>query len=204
MRTTRRRATEMMRRGFIKGDAKSCGGRLVTAGLVVILILQMIAVFFPVAAQRTVQRSATLTPDQRVAHVLSRLTYGARPGDFEKIKAMGVEAFIDQQLDPDSIDNSQVIAKLRKLPSLGMATPVIIEQYTPPKPAPAPSLLPPKSLDDKAAPPKSIAEIGEKQDAGRMPPLPSAMQNEMQKEDAGKMSQQKPEAGETPAYPGAA
>jgi uncharacterized protein (DUF1800 family) len=145
-----------------------------------------------------------MTADQRVAHVLSRLTYGARPGDFEKIKAMGVEAFIDQQLDPDSIDNSQVIAKLRKLPSLGMATPVIIEQYTPPKPAPAPSLLPAKSLDDKAAPPKSIAELGQKQDAGRMPALPSAMQNEMQKEDAGKMSQQKPEAGETPAYPGAA
>src|ERR1041384_5900792 len=167
--------------------------------LTLILSWQLAISVVPVMAQRS-----SMTADQRVAHVLSRLTYGARPGDFEKIKAMGVEAFIDQQLDPDSIDNSQVIAKLRKLPSLGMATPVIIEQYTPPKPAPAPSLLPPKSLDDKAAPPKSIAEIGEKQDAGRMPPLPSAMQNEMQKEDAGKMSQQKPEAGETPAYPGAA
>ena len=167
--------------------------------LAVILSWQLAISVVPVMAQRS-----SMTADQRVAHVLSRLTYGARPGDFEKIKAMGVEAFIDQQLDPDSIDNSQVIAKLRKLPSLGMATPVIIEQYTPPKPAPAPSLVPAKSLDDKAALPKSIAELGEKQDAGRMPPLPSAMQNEMQKEDAGKMSQQKPEAGETPAYPEAA
>src|ERR1041385_6273057 len=165
MRTTRRRATEMMRLGFIKGDAKSCGGRLVTAGLVVILILQMIAVFFPVAAQRTVQRSATLTPDQRVAHVLSRLTYGARPGDFERVKAMGVEAFIDQQLDPDSIDNAAVISRLRRLPTLGMATPVIIEQYTPPKPVASPAPVPAKSPDEKTAPPKSIAEIGEKQDA---------------------------------------
>jgi uncharacterized protein (DUF1800 family) len=167
--------------------------------LTLILSWQLAISVVPVMAQRS-----SMTADQRVAHVLSRLTYGARPGDFEKIKAMGVEAFIDQQLDPDSIDNSQVIAKLRKLPSLGMATPVVIEQYTPPKPAPAPSLLPAKSLDDKAALPKSIAELGEKQDAGRMPTLPSAMQNEMQKEDAGKMSQQKPEAGETPAYPEAA
>jgi len=80
-----------------------------------------------------------MTADQRVAHVLSRLTFGARPGDFEKVKAMGVGAFINQQLDPDSIDNTAVIAKLRKLPTLGMATPVIIDQYTPPKPAVSPS-----------------------------------------------------------------
>src|SRR5262245_34043344 len=84
-------------------------------------------------------KPARMTADQRVAHVLSRLTFGARPGDFEKVKAMGVEAFINQQLDPDSIENSGVIAKLRKLPTLNMATPVIIDQYTPPKPAVSPS-----------------------------------------------------------------
>jgi uncharacterized protein (DUF1800 family) len=83
-----------------------------------------------------------MTADQRVAHVLSRLTFGARPGDFEKVKAMGVDAFINQQLDPDSIDNSGMSARLRKLPTLNLATPVIIEQYTPPKPVAAPSPAP--------------------------------------------------------------
>ncbi len=56
---------------------------------------------------------------------------------------MGVEAFIAQQLDPDSIDDTALRAKVGKLPTLAMATPVIIEQYTPPKvvavPSPAPS-----------------------------------------------------------------
>jgi uncharacterized protein (DUF1800 family) len=145
-----------------------------------------------------------MTADQRIAHVLSRLTYGARPGDFEKVKAMGVEAFINQQLDPDAIDNATAIARLRRLPTLGMATPVIIEQYTPPKPVAAPSPALAKSPEEKALPPKAIAEIGEKQDAAKMPAAQSAMQSEMSKEDAGKMSQQKPEAGGTPAYPGAA
>jgi uncharacterized protein (DUF1800 family) len=169
-----------------------------------------------IGASRTSKNPASMNADQRIAHVLSRLTYGARPGDFERVKAMGVEAFIHQQLDPDSIDNAAVIAKLRRLPTLGMATPVIIEQYTPPKPVASPSPVPAKSPDEKTAPPKSIAEISEKQDAAKAPALPSAMQNEMQadvkKEDAGRMpavqttqmSQQKPEAGETPAYPGAA
>lgn len=180
----------------------------VASMLVFVLGFQVTASFHSTAAQRSTKKQSTMTADQRIAHVLSRLTYGARPGDFEKVKAMGVAAFINQQLDPDSIDNAMVIAKLRRLPTLGMATPVIIEQYTPPKPVASPSPAPAQSPDEKAAPPKSIAEIGEKQDAGKMPALPSAMQNEMQsemqKETAGKMSQQKPEAGGTPAYPGAA
>ena len=173
--------------------------------LIVVLGFQVTASFNATAAQRSTKKQFAMTADQRIAHVLSRLTYGARPGDFEKVKAMGVAAFINQQLDPDSIDNATVIAKLRRLPTLGMATPVIIEQYTPPKPPASPSPVPAKSPDEKTAPPKSIAGIGEKQDASKMPALQSAMQNEMQsemrKEDSGKMSEQKPEAGGTPAYP---
>src|SRR5262245_34431622 len=96
-------------------------------------------------------KTSSMTADQRVAHVLSRLTFGARPGDFDKVKAMGVEAFINQQLDPDSIDNSAAIAKLRRLPTLGMATPVIIEQYTPPKPAPSPSPAAARTAEMNAA-----------------------------------------------------
>src|SRR5438132_11312193 len=82
-------------------------------------------------AQASRQRSvknAKMSEDQRIAHVLSRLTFGARPGDFERVKAMGVEAFIAEQLDPDSIENTTAIAKLKRLPTLNMATPVIIEQ----------------------------------------------------------------------------
>src|SRR5215831_668737 len=115
-------------------------GRLVpTIAPLLAGILLVQASFASLAAQRAPKKSSSMTADQRVAHVLSRLTFGARPGDFEKVKAMGVEAFINQQLDPDSIENSGVIAKLRKLPTLNMATPVIIDQYTPPKPAVSPS-----------------------------------------------------------------
>src|SRR4051812_41407606 len=66
--------------------------------------------FTSIAAQRAAKKSSRMTAEQQVAHVLSRLTFGARPGDFEKVKTMGVDAFINQQLDPDSIDNSAVIA----------------------------------------------------------------------------------------------
>ena len=152
-------ALEIMRAGnLFKHKWMRRSIRAVASILVFVLGFQLMASFSSTAAQRT-KKQSKMTDDQRIAHVLSRLTYGARPGDLEKVKAMGVEAFINQQLDPDSIDNSAVIAKLRRLPTLGMATPVIIEQYTPPKPDASPSPAPAKSPDEKSATlPKSIAE----------------------------------------------
>jgi len=109
-----------------------------------------------------------------VAHVLSRLTFGARPGDFAKVKAMGVDAFIAQQLEPDSLDDSALIKRLRRLPTLGMATPVIIEQYTPPKPGASPS---PAPTPDKS--PASVPKLVAQNPTNAGMPL---MQNEMQME----------------------
>jgi hypothetical protein len=40
-----------------------------------------------------------------VSHLLDRATYGARPGDYGRVKAMGVEAFIEEQLSPERIDD---------------------------------------------------------------------------------------------------
>ena len=46
-----------------------------------------------------------LTRDQQIDHVLSRLAYGARPGDNEKVKSVGVERWIALQLTPERIDD---------------------------------------------------------------------------------------------------
>jgi uncharacterized protein (DUF1800 family) len=144
--------------------------------------------FVSIAAPGASKKLPTMTADQRVAHVLSRLTFGARPGDFEKVKAMGVDAFINQQLDPDSIDNSGVIPRLRRLPTLNMATPVIIEQYTPPKPAANPSPAPAKTAAVMNATEKPSVQNAPQLTAN---PSMSAMSNEMKadvkKEDADKM-----------------
>jgi uncharacterized protein (DUF1800 family) len=53
-----------------------------------------------------------LSETERVAHVLSRLTFGPRPGDAERVAAVGVERWIDQQLHPDAIPDSAVVAVL--------------------------------------------------------------------------------------------
>jgi uncharacterized protein (DUF1800 family) len=146
---------------------------------------------------------ARMTQDQRVAHVLSRLTFGARPGDFEKIRAMGIEAFINQQLDPDSIENTTLIAKLKKLPTLNMATPIIIEQYTPPKPSAVPSPAIARGAENPIGQTPNLSNPP--QEAGRMPAAPNAMPNEMQMEakkpDTGSMApaNEQKTTGGTPA-----
>ena len=48
-----------------------------------------------------------LPADQQIIHALNRLTFGAKPGDVQKVRAMGLDNWIDQQLHPEKIDDSQ-------------------------------------------------------------------------------------------------
>jgi hypothetical protein len=41
-----------------------------------------------------------LTEDQAIVHALNRLGYGPRPGDVQRIKAMGLAKWIDRQVRP--------------------------------------------------------------------------------------------------------
>src|SRR5689334_21945857 len=47
-----------------------------------------------------------LPADQQIIHALNRLTFGARPGDVQKVRAMGLDNWIDLQLHPEKIDDS--------------------------------------------------------------------------------------------------
>ena len=57
------------------------------------------------------------TADQQVNHVLSRLTFGARPGDAESVRTMGVDKWIAVQLHPERIDDSKSDAYFAPLES---------------------------------------------------------------------------------------
>jgi uncharacterized protein (DUF1800 family) len=46
-----------------------------------------------------------------IVHVLNRLSYGPRPGDIERVRQMGIQAYIDEQLNPgtlpDPVENDE-------------------------------------------------------------------------------------------------
>ena len=51
-----------------------------------------------------------------IEHALNRLAYGPRPGDVERVKQIGLSAWIEQQLHPDAIDDSALKARLPEQP----------------------------------------------------------------------------------------
>jgi uncharacterized protein (DUF1800 family) len=76
-----------------------------------------------------------LTADEAILHAMNRLAYGPRPGDVERVRQMGLAKWIDQQLAPNSIDDSAVNARLENLPTLSMSASRLLEEYPQPKQA---------------------------------------------------------------------
>ena len=77
-------------------------------------------------------KSFRLSEDQRILHVLNRLGFGARPGDVERVRAMGLETYINQQLSPEKISDAVSEAKVRNLATLNMTTAELYEKYPQP------------------------------------------------------------------------
>jgi uncharacterized protein (DUF1800 family) len=73
-----------------------------------------------------------LTEDQAVLHALNRLGYGPRPGDVERIRAMGLDKWIDQQLHPESIDDSAFDQRLEQYSTLKMPSKKLLDEFPPP------------------------------------------------------------------------
>jgi len=76
-----------------------------------------------------------LSVDEAILHALNRLAYGPRPGDVERVKQMGLAKWIDEQLNPNSIDDKAVEARLENYPTLHMQSATLIAQYPQPKQA---------------------------------------------------------------------
>jgi uncharacterized protein (DUF1800 family) len=77
-------------------------------------------------------KTKALTDEQRILHVLNRLGFGPRPGEVERVKAMGVENYINQQLNPEKITDSVAENKVRELSVLNMSTAELYEKYPQP------------------------------------------------------------------------
>lgn len=73
-----------------------------------------------------------LTEDEAILHALDRLAYGPRPGDVDRIRKIGLEKWIDQQLNYNSIDDSALDDKLAEFKTLRMSSEQLLNKYPPP------------------------------------------------------------------------
>jgi uncharacterized protein (DUF1800 family) len=144
--------------------------------------------------------AAKLSQEQRILHVLNRLGFGARPGDVERVKAIGLDNYINEQLFPEKIDDSATEARLQNLDTLRMTTAQLYEKY--PQPG---QLL--KQLQKKGELPADLAAAQKNRVKGGANAAPNtsaasaakngdAMSAEMQGPDAAKTTANNPTAND--------
>lgn len=69
------------------------------------------------------------TADQQVMQVLNRLAFGPRPGDAATVRSIGVDAWIDQQLHPERINDDAMDQMLARYPMLQQDQASLAAQY---------------------------------------------------------------------------
>jgi uncharacterized protein (DUF1800 family) len=73
-----------------------------------------------------------LTEDQAVMHALNRLGYGPRAGDVQRIRVMGLEKWVEQQLHPESIDDAALEERLQQYSTLKQSSTKLLDEFPPP------------------------------------------------------------------------
>jgi uncharacterized protein (DUF1800 family) len=79
--------------------------------------------------------TAAVSPDdtRAIVHVLNRIGFGPRPGDVEKVAQIGLKQYIEQQLNPQSIPDAGMAARLEGLDSVNLSIREINRQYEQPQ-----------------------------------------------------------------------
>src|SRR5437764_13939667 len=109
--------------------------RAVASMLSLMMLLSGIGSVFAIPSADTKTKSSIkgLTENQKILHLLNRTGFGARPGDVERVKRMGIDKYLDLQLHPDRIDDSAIEARLKQFDSLNMSLAEINEKYPAPQ-----------------------------------------------------------------------
>ncbi len=101
-------------------------GRWPDPARVVLTLVSSLALSAPAGAG-----AAQPPPDEegRIVHVLNRLGYGPRPGDSEKVRAMGLDKWIDRQLQPTHVADPELEGHLARLATVRLSSSELMKDY---------------------------------------------------------------------------
>src|SRR5579859_2025396 len=74
----------------------------------------------PEAVMPKAESLAPLSERDRAVQMLDRFTFGARPGDVDHVMSIGVDKWLEQQLNPDAIKDPALDRRLADFPTLNM------------------------------------------------------------------------------------
>src|SRR5262245_6746015 len=76
--------------------------------------------------------AVSLSSEQKVIHMLNRITFGPRPGDLERVMKLGWQRYLDEQLHPERISDVVVETKLKDLESIHLDNRELANNYVRP------------------------------------------------------------------------
>jgi uncharacterized protein (DUF1800 family) len=86
----------------------------------------------PISGVSSSAPRGVLTQDEKTLHALNRLTFGPRPGDEQRVRRMGLEAWFQGQLHPERIDDAAFDARLAEFPALQLSVADLMRRYPSP------------------------------------------------------------------------
>jgi uncharacterized protein (DUF1800 family) len=91
------------------------------------LIIVAISIWFLSA---NVARSAPANP--KVVHLLNRLSLGISPGDVDRVQSIGIDKYVQQQLNPETISEPAILTdRLAKLETINLSPVELFQRYNP-------------------------------------------------------------------------
>ena len=100
-----------------------------------VVALALIAQIQLSAAKKNKPNPSTNQMDaqKRAIHALNRLTFGPRPRDLQRVLAIGVDKWIDQQLHPEKINDAALDSRLAPFRTLRMDVREMMQDYPSPE-----------------------------------------------------------------------
>ncbi|NYF80378.1 DUF1800 domain-containing protein [Granulicella arctica] len=81
------------------------------------------------------KRANEAQSEDRILHALNRFTFGPRPGEVAEVEKLGLKNWFDRQLNPSTIDDSALDARLASYPAMHLSQEALMQRY------PSPQLL---------------------------------------------------------------
>ena len=70
--------------------------------------------------------------NSKVVHLLNRMSLGISPGDIDRVQSMGIDRYIQQQLNPDPISEPAILTnRLAKLETINLSPVELFQRYNP-------------------------------------------------------------------------
>jgi uncharacterized protein (DUF1800 family) len=121
-----------MRSGWKPAGFFFDGTRVLISGVLCVLMIEQPMVAAAASKKAVVPSVPQIQTEQRVPHTLNRFTFGPRPGDLAAVQAIGVKAWFERQLNPLSIDDSALEARLEMFPAMQMEQSELMKRYPSP------------------------------------------------------------------------